>query len=132
METVETQNFASKKHETQLSETQDFVSLQQNNTTMADLFKNKYRIPTARATWHDYNCGSYFVTICTKNRECYFGHITNGEMNYSDLGRSAINCLEQIPAHFPHVEIPVFIVMPNHIHAIIIRLIGHFAGCDMS
>ena len=87
---------------------------------MADLFKNKYRIPTARATWHDYNGGSYFVTICTKNRECYFGHITNGEMNYSDLGRSAINCLEQIPAHFPHVEIPVFIVMPNHIHAIII------------
>jgi REP element-mobilizing transposase RayT len=87
---------------------------------MADLYKNKYRIPTARATWHDYNGGSYFVTMCTKNRECYFGHISNGEMGYSDLGQSAIYCLEQIPAHFPHVEIPVFIVMPNHIHAIII------------
>ena len=87
---------------------------------MADLYKNKYRIPTARAAWHDYNGGSYFVTICTKNRECYFGHISNGEMGYSDLGQSAINCLEQIPAHFPHVEIPVFNVMPNHIHAIII------------
>ncbi len=87
---------------------------------MADLYKNKYRIPTARAAWHDYNGGSYFVTICTKNRECYFGHISNGEMGYSDLGQSSINCLEQIPAHFPHVEIPTFIVMPNHIHAIII------------
>ena len=87
---------------------------------MADLYKNKYRIPTARAAWHDYNGGSYFVTICTKNRECYFGHISNGEMGYSDLGQFAINCLEQIPAHFPHVEIPVFNVMPNHIHAIII------------
>lgn len=87
---------------------------------MADLYKNKYRIATARATWHDYNGGSYFVTVCTKNREFYFGHIANGEMVYSDLGQSAIECLEQIPSHFPHVEIPVFIVMPNHIHAIII------------
>ncbi len=87
---------------------------------MADLYKNKYRIPTARATWHDYNGGSYFVTVCTKNREFYFGHIANGEMVYSDLGHSAIECLEQIPSHFPHVEIPVFIVMPNHIHAIIV------------
>lgn len=87
---------------------------------MADLYKNKYRIPTARATWHDYKGGSYFITICTKNREFYFGYITNGEMVYSDLGQYAIECLEQIPSHFPHVEIPVFIVMPNHIHAIIV------------
>jgi len=91
-----------------------------NETIMADLYKNKYRIPTARATWHDYNGGSYFVTVCTKNREFYFGYIANGEMVYSDLGHSAIECLEQIPSHFPHVEIPVFIVMPNHIHAIIV------------
>ena len=87
---------------------------------MADLYKNKYRIATARATWHDYKGGSYFVTICTKNREFYFGQIFNGEISYSDLGRSAIDCLEQIPTHFPYVEIPVLIVMPNHIHAIII------------
>ncbi|MBQ6771950.1 MAG: hypothetical protein IJP44_13375 [Bacteroidales bacterium] len=87
---------------------------------MADLYKNKYRIPTARATWHDYKGGSYFVTICTKNREFFFGDINNGEMNYSSLGQSAIDCLQQIPTHFPHVEIPIFVVMPNHIHAIVI------------
>lgn len=87
---------------------------------MADLYKNKYRIPTARDTWHDYKGGSYFVTICTKNREFFFGDINNGEMNYSSLGQSAIDCLQQIPTHFPHVEIPIFVVMPNHIHAIVI------------
>lgn len=87
---------------------------------MADLYKNKYRIPTARATWHDYKGGSYFVTICTKNREFFFGDIKNGEMNYSSLGHSAIDCLQQIPTHFPHVDIPIFVVMPNHIHAIVI------------
>ena len=120
METVETQNFASKKYTIDSSETQDFASLQAETTIMADLYKNKYRIPTARATWHDYKGGSYFVTICTKNREFFFGDINNGEMNYSSLGQSAIDCLQQIPTHFPHVEIPIFVVMPNHIHAIVI------------
>lgn len=120
MEAVETQNFASKKYTIDSSETQDFASLQTETTIMDDLYKNKYRIPTARATWHDYKGGSYFVTICTKNREFFFGDIKNGEMNYSSLGQSAIDCLQQIPTHFPHVEIPIFVVMPNHIHAIVI------------
>ena len=87
---------------------------------MTDRFKNKYRIPTARATWHDYKGGSYFVTICTKEREPYFGHIVDGEMKYTDLGLSANDCLQAIPSHFPDAEIPEWIVMPNHIHAIII------------
>ncbi len=38
-------------------------------------FQNKYCIPSARANWHNYNGGVYFVTICTKNREHYFGEI---------------------------------------------------------
>ena len=87
---------------------------------MTDRFKNKYRIPTARAAWHDYKGGSYFVTICTKEREPYFGHIVDGEMKYTDLGLSANDCLQAIPSHFPDAEIPEWIVMPNHIHAIII------------
>ena len=87
---------------------------------MTEKFKNKYRIATVRATWHDYKGGSYFITICTKNREYYFGEIINGEMKHSPLGQSAINCLDQITSHFPHVEIPVSIVMPNHVHAIVI------------
>ena len=40
-------------------------------------FQNRFRIPSARANWHDYNGGIYFVTICTKNREHYFGEITH-------------------------------------------------------
>lgn len=87
---------------------------------MTDRFKNKYRIPTARATWHDYSGGSYFVTICTQHREPYFGHIADGQMAYTDLGLAANDCLQAIPSHFPDAEIPVWIVMPNHIHAIII------------
>lgn len=40
-------------------------------------FQNRYRIPSARAAWHDYNGGLYFVTVCTKNRKHFFGEITN-------------------------------------------------------
>ena len=87
---------------------------------MTDRFKNKYRIPTARARWHDYSGGAYFVTICTQDREPYFGHIVDGKMVYTDLGISANDCLQAIPSHFPDAEIPEWIVMPNHIHAIII------------
>lgn len=45
-------------------------------TTMTEKFQNKYRVPSARAPWHGYNGGVYFVTICTQNREHYFGEIT--------------------------------------------------------
>lgn len=41
-----------------------------------NLFHNQYRIPSARATWHDYNSGAYFVTICTRGRDHFFGEIS--------------------------------------------------------
>jgi hypothetical protein len=41
---------------------------------MGDLFQNKYRISSTRLqSWNYANAGMYFITICTKNRECYFG-----------------------------------------------------------
>ena len=114
---VETQNFASlhTKHDIDTNE----------NKMTEDKFKNKYRIPSARAAWHNYNGGMYFITICTKNREHYFGEIVYDEnneakMNYTELGKIAIECWESIPQHFPHVEAPLWVVMPNHIHGIII------------
>ena len=87
---------------------------------MTNRFMNKYRIPTTRAKWHDYSGGAYFVTACTQDREPYFGHISDGQMSYTDLGLTANDCLQAIPSHFPDAEIPEWIVMPNHIHAIII------------
>lgn len=85
-----------------------------------DRFKNKYRIQSARAAWHDYSGGAYFVTVCTANREHDFGEIENGEMRLSKLGIWTQKCLEEIPSHFPHVDAPLFVVMPNHIHIILI------------
>ena len=82
-------------------------------------FQDKYRISSARATWHDYDGGMYFVTICTKEKVNYFGGIIEGKMELNGLGSYASKCMESVPKHFPDAEIPLFVVMPNHIHAII-------------
>lgn len=72
-----------------------------------------------RADFHDYSCGDYFVTICTRNKAHYFGHILDDKMHLSVLGEYCKMQFEQITKHYPYAEIPLFIVMPNHVHAII-------------
>ena len=85
-----------------------------------DKFQHKYRIESARASWHDYDGGSYFTTICTKDREHYFGEIVDGEMVLSDIGKYTQQCIEEITQHNPYAEIPQFVIMPNHVHQIVI------------
>ena len=88
-------------------------------------FLNKYRIPTARATWHGYDGGVYFVTICTQNREHYFGEIVydnyhEAQMNLTNIGNYTDSQIKNINTYYPYAEIPLWVVMPNHIHAIVI------------
>ncbi|CAD5930987.1 putative protein HI_0554 [Planktothrix tepida] len=64
--------------------------------------------------------GGYFVTICTKEKQCLFGDIVQGEMRFNSLGAIAFNTWQQIPETFPHVELDYFVIMPNHIHGILI------------
>ena len=88
---------------------------------MMDKFRNKYRIETTRLKHWDYGWNAaYFVTICTKNRKCYFGDITDGKIQLSDIGLLAKTYWNKIPQHFPFVILDAFVVMPNHIHGIII------------
>ncbi len=88
---------------------------------MNDKFKNKYRIPSARALFWNYGWNAvYFVTICTKNRVCWFGNVVNGVMELSPMGHIANSCWHQIPNHFPFVELGAHIIMPNHVHGIVI------------
>lgn len=86
-----------------------------------DRYKNKYRIASARAQWWDYGWnGAYFITICTQNREHFFGEINEGKMALSHLGVIADVLWHQIPNHAKYVELGDFVVMPNHIHGILI------------
>ena len=84
------------------------------------LFHKQYRIPSARAMWHDYNGGAYFITICTYNKQHFFGEIVNGEMRLSEIGQYAQHCIENISQHNLYANVPMFVVMPNHVHLIVI------------
>ena len=64
--------------------------------------------------------GSYFVTICARDRECLFGDVAVGEMRLSEYGVIASACLGEIPKHFPYVRLDAFVVMPNHVHMIVV------------
>lgn len=84
-------------------------------------FNNKYRIESTRLKNWDYgNNGLYFITICTAHRNWWFGEIKNGVMRLSETGKIAHRFWNEIPDHFPIVELGEFIVMPNHIHGIVI------------
>ena len=86
-----------------------------------DLYKNKFRIKSSRLKDWDYSTPWwYYVTICTKDMKCWFGEIRNGKMIYNQIGKKAVEYFENIPKHFLSSEIDYFIVMPNHVHGIII------------
>ena len=114
---------------------------------MSDKFQDKYRIPSARAEWWDYrNDASYFVTICTAGREHYFGEIMETapivetmpgfvetlhatslqknvpkqEMQLSEMGHIAHQHWFEIPEHFLFIKLGAFVVMPNHMHGILV------------
>ena len=63
--------------------------------------------------------GSCFVTICTRERGCLFGHVVNREMRLNPLRRSFADGWWANPHHFPRV-LDEGIIMPNHIHGIIV------------
>jgi REP element-mobilizing transposase RayT len=67
--------------------------------------------------------GTYFVTICTQNRECVFGEIVQGQMVLNARGQMVESFWRQLPQHYPRVEVGAFVVMPNHVHGIIV-LVG--------
>jgi len=84
-------------------------------------FKNKYRTESTRLQYWDYSSpGYYFITICTKNRINYFGEIENGRMNRNKIGDFAQKFWLEIPNHFFNVTLNEFIIMPNHIHGIVV------------
>jgi len=85
------------------------------------LFNNKYRVETARLKGWDYrNAGYYFVTFCTYQREHYFGRVEQDDVQLSAIGEIAANCWGEIPKHHAGIELDEWIVMPNHVHGIIV------------
>ena len=60
------------------------------------------------------------MTICTESRTCLFGEVVSRTMQCNDAGQIADECWRAIPDHFPHVELDAIVIMPNHVHGIIV------------
>ncbi len=85
---------------------------------------------------YDYSqTGYYFVTICTKDKRNIFGKIINGEITLNKPGKIVDKYWKEIPKHFSFTEIDEYIIMPNHIHGIIIidneNNVGDNHGCSL-
>jgi putative transposase len=84
---------------------------------MADLPKRA----TIRWQGYDYaSVGAYYLTICTAGPGALFGRIADGVMHPSPIGELAQRCWDAIPEHMPHVDVGEFVVMPNHVHGIVV------------
>ncbi len=86
-----------------------------------DKFIDRYRIGSTRLQKWDYRWkGAYFITICSRNRESCFGEIADGKMKLSGIGIIADILWYEIKTHAKNVDLGAFVVMPNHIHGILI------------
>ena len=64
--------------------------------------------------------GAYFVTCCIERRKRILGTVRCGVMHLSDAGHAVADAWQRLPAHYPHVQLDAFVVMPDHVHGIIV------------
>jgi putative transposase len=81
----------------------------------------KHHRRTIRAAGYDYSApGAYFVTVCVRDKKCVLGEVVNDVMRLNAWGRIVNDCWRAIPEHFPHAQGDYWVVMPNHVHGIIV------------
>jgi putative transposase len=85
------------------------------------LDRDARRRRSIRLAGYDYaRGGAYFVTICTYQRKCHFGEVVDGEMRLNDLGRIVEEEWLRTPTVRPNVLLDAYVIMPNHLHGIIV------------
>ena len=78
------------------------------------------RCRSMRLSRYDYSlAGAYFVPICTRGRMCVLGDVVDGQVRLSEFGRLAHSVWSELPRYYPHVRLDVWVVMPNHVHGIV-------------
>ena len=78
------------------------------------------RKPLRLKSWDYGEDGYYFITICTKDKRNLFGRIVGNGFIRSAVGTSAERQLIDLPKHFPHIRVDKYVIMPNHIHTILV------------
>ena len=74
-----------------------------------------------RLRGYDYTqAGVYFITVCVKHRACLFGDVVGGVMRLNEAGQRVQSVWDDLPLHYPHLILDAFVVMPNHVHGIVV------------
>jgi len=85
---------------------------------------DKHHRSSIRLKGYDYTQhGAYFVTIVAQDRSCLFGQVTDGEIHLNDAGQMVQTVWSELPLFYPGVQNDAFVVMPNHVHGIVV-LVG--------
>ena len=72
-----------------------------------------------RAEWHNYQEGVFFVTICAHAKKCLFGHIQDGNIHFSKIGKIINECISEIPNHHQDTKVWNYVIMPNNLHIVL-------------
>lgn len=84
-------------------------------------FKDRYRIESTRLPGWDYTSpGYYFVTLCTKDRQPFFGEVIAGRMLLSTMGEIVAQEWCKTAYVRQNVSVDEWVIMPNHLHGIIL------------
>jgi len=87
----------------------------------------KHHRRSIRLQGYDYTkAGAYYVTICTQGRVCLFAEVWDEMVRLNSFGKIIQVCWDDLMRHFLHVRLDSFVVMPNHVHGIII-----ITDCDL-
>ena len=83
-----------------------------------DHWRNRRSI---RLQEYDYSQpGVYYTTVCTRDRECLFGNVLDGQMPLNEAGQIIQSVWNGLPQFYEGIELDVFIIMPNHVHGVIV------------
>ena len=81
----------------------------------------KHHRRSIRLPGYDYSqSGAYFVTVCVKEHDCIFGDVVDGKMRLNEYGKIAEAIWRNIPNVRKNVSLDEFIIMPNHVHGIML------------
>jgi len=83
--------------------------------------ERKRKRRSIRLQGYDYSqAGAYYITMCTRNRECLFGNVIDGQIQLNEVGRIVQTVWNGLPQFYEGVELDAFVVMPNHVHGVIV------------
>lgn len=81
---------------------------------------NKHHRRSVRLKDYDYSSvGAYYITVCTRDRQCLFGEIIENKIHLNKYGKIAKKEWMKTPMVRPNIKLDEFVIMPNHIHGII-------------